>query len=194
MSEIKIRIAVPEDAGVLLKIYAPYVENTAVSFEYAVPSVEEFSHRIRNTLKSYPYLAAEMDGETVGYAYAHTFIPRAAYNWSAESSIYVRMDRKGCGIGKKLYQTLETYLKRQHIQNLNACIASIDVEDETLTNDSERFHRHMGYEMVGKVHHCAYKFNQWYDMIWMEKKLGEYPEQPGRVIPFAELMQADAEE
>ncbi len=120
---VTIRMAVPEDAEALLKIYAPYVEKTAVTFEYEVPSAAEFSDRIKRTLKKYPYLAAEQDGEVVGYAYAGTFHERAAYDWAVETSIYVREDKKGSGIGRALYSALEHSLLRQNILNVNACIA-----------------------------------------------------------------------
>ncbi len=60
--KIRIRPAKPEDAEKLLAIYAPYVEQTAITFEYEVPTVEEFRERIHNTLKKYPYLVAEQGG------------------------------------------------------------------------------------------------------------------------------------
>ena len=123
MSEIKISIASPEDAGELLEIYAPYVQETAVSFEYTVPSPEEFRQRISHTLEKYPYLKAEQDGEVIGYAYAGPLHPRAAYAWSVETSIYVKKDKKHLGTGKMLYEMLERILKEQNILSVNACIA-----------------------------------------------------------------------
>ena len=84
---IYIRMAVPEDAGTLLKIYEPYVKNTCITFEYQVPSVEEFTQRIRETLKRYPYLIAEQNGEILGYAYASPFKGRPAYDWAVEPSV-----------------------------------------------------------------------------------------------------------
>lgn len=179
---VTIRMAVPEDAEALLKIYAPYVEKTAVTFEYEVPSVAEFSDRIKRTLKKYPYLAAELDGEVVGYAYAGTFHERAAYDWAVETSIYVREDKKGFGIGRALYSVLEHILLQQNILNVNACIAYPAREDEYLTKDSVRFHEKLGYRMAGRFHQCGYKFGRWYDMVWMEKHLGSHPENPEKVI------------
>ena len=79
MTEIKIRMATEQDAKQLLNIYAPYIKHTAITFEYDVPSVEEFQNRIRNIQKKYPYLVAERDGEILGYSYAHEFYGRAAY-------------------------------------------------------------------------------------------------------------------
>ena len=89
-----LRIAKPEDAEEILKVYAPYVEKTAITFEYEVPSVEEFRGRIENTLQHYPYLVAEDESGILGYAYAGRFQTRAAYDWAVETSIYIRMDQK----------------------------------------------------------------------------------------------------
>ena len=110
MNNIRIRTARPEDAIELLEIYAPYVRETAVTYEYTVPSQEEFASRIRHTMEKYPYLVAEKDGEILGYAYAGAFHPRAAYAWDAEMSIYIKKDRKRSGIGKTLYEALEKLL------------------------------------------------------------------------------------
>lgn len=181
------RIASERDGKELLEIYRPYVEKTAISFEYEVPTEEEFRNRIRCTLKRYPYIVAESEGELLGYVYASPFVRRAAYDWCAETSIYVKENKKGLGIGKGLYEQLERYLKRQNILNVNACIASVDEEDEHLTNASIHFHGHMGYRMVGKFEKCGYKFGRWYDMVWMEKMLGEHLAFPKPVLPFPEI-------
>lgn len=185
--ELKIRTAGIADAAELLKIYAPYVENTAISFEYEVPSVEEFRDRIRKTLERYPYIVAEKNGEILGYAYVSTFHARRAYDWSVETSIYIRQDQKGRGLGKKMYLALEDILKKQHVSNLYACIAYTEQEDAHLTNDSMRFHAHLGYRLAGTFRKCGYKFGKWYDMIWMEKMIGEHPDEPEEFIRFPEL-------
>jgi len=184
---ITIRNASLDDAGEILKIYAPYVEKTAISFEYELPSYEEFRGRIENIQKKYPYLVAEENNEIVGYCYCSTFKAREAYRYSVETTIYLREDSKGKGIGRALYKELETILKKQNVYNLNACIATCEVEDETLTNASSYFHEHMGYTLVGEFHKCGYKFGRWYNMVWMEKMLAEHPENPGEFIPFSEL-------
>lgn len=164
-----------EDAGALLAIYAPYVEETAISFEYEVPSVEEFAERIRTISAKYPYIKAVDDaGCILGYAYAGAFKTRAAYDWAVETTIYVKKEQRRVGVGRKLYEALEGSLKRMGVLNMNACIAYTDAEDEHLTNDSMLFHRKLGYELVGTFHQCGYKFHRWYDMIWMEKMLGEH--------------------
>ena len=169
-----IRTAKTEDAESLLKIYSYYVENTAISFEYVTPSPEEFRKRISDTLKKYPYIVIEEDGLIKGYAYAGVFKGRAAYDHCCEVTIYVDRDSKGKGYGRLLYDALEKALKNQGMINLYACIGDPEVEDEYLTKNSERFHRHMGYTKVGDFHKCGYKFGRWYNMIWMEKMIGEH--------------------
>ena len=156
---ITIRTAKPSDAGQLLEIFTPYVRDTAISFEYTVPTVGEFSERIGNTLKKYPYFVADADGELVGYTY--------------ETTIYVKTGMRRAGIGARLYERLEEALKAQGILNLNACIAYTETDDAHLTNDSVAFHEKCGYQMVGRFHKCGYKFQHWYDMVWMEKLIGE---------------------
>ncbi|MDO4647154.1 MAG: GNAT family N-acetyltransferase [Eubacteriales bacterium] len=182
---MKIRTAVPEDAERLVEIYAPYVENTAITFEYEVPTVENFRKRITDTLEQYPYLVAEEDGHILGYAYAGTFKGRPAYDWSVELSIYVEMGHHKSGVGKALYLELEKILQRMHVRNLYACIADPEVEDPHLNRNSEEFHAHMGYKKVGEFHRCGYKFETWYHMIWMEKILTETPVKPEPFLPFS---------
>lgn len=178
--EVSIRIADVEDGAELLEIYRPYVERTAITFEYEAPSVAEFSERIAHVLKRYPYLVAEgAEGWLLGYAYAGTFHDRAAYDWAVETSIYVRMDQRGRGIGRLLHEALERALALQGIRNMNACIAYPEQEDEYLTRDSVRFHEHFQYRMVGEFRQCGYKFHRWYNMVWMEKHIGDHvPDQP----------------
>lgn len=173
-NNIVIRSATVNDAKELLKIYAPYVQNTAITFEYEIPTLENFSSRILDTLKRYPFLIAESDNEILGYAYAGIFKDRAAYSHSVETSIYVKIDKRQIGVGKKLYTALEEELKARGILNLNACIAYAEKPDEFLNNDSVLFHQKMGYTFVGRFHKCGCKFNRWYDMIWMEKLIGEH--------------------
>lgn len=173
-TSITIRMANPADAQALLNIYAPYVINTAITFEYDVPSVEEFASRIAHTLEKYPYLVAEEGGNILGYAYASPFHDRPAYDWAVETSIYVDQNIKHRGIGRKLHDALESTLREQGILNMNACIAYPPEEDEHLDKNSVEFHAHMGYRLVGEFYKCGYKFNRWYNMVWMEKLIGEH--------------------
>lgn len=171
---ITMRTATLSDAQALLNIYSPYVEHTAITFEYDVPSVEEFASRIKNTLQKYPYLVAEKNGRLLGYAYASPFHERPAYDWAVETSIYVDQNIKHQGIGRRLHDALEDALRSQGILNMNACIAYPPEEDEYLDKNSVEFHTHMGYRLVGEFYKCGYKFHRWYNMVWMEKLIGNH--------------------
>ena len=187
MNEIKIRSASRGDARELLAIYAPYVRNTAITFEYEVPGEAEFEERIQNTLRRYPYLAAVRPGtashpeEITGYAYVSPFKERAAYGWSVETSIYVKSGEHGKGIGTLLYEALEAVMRKQGVQNMNACIAWPNPE-------SVSFHERFGYRTVAHFTKCGYKQGRWYDMIWMEKLLGDHEANPEPIIPYTEEM------
>ncbi len=172
----KIRSAEPDDAARLAEIYAYYVEETAVSFEYRAPDEEEFRRRIESALEKYPWLVLEEGGAILGYAYAGVFKGRAAYDRSCELSVYVERGARRRGVGRALYEALEEELRVRGMRNLYACIAcpADGAEDAYLTRDSEHFHRRLGFETVGTFHRCAYKFGRWYDMIWMEKLIGPH--------------------
>lgn len=178
MNSIFVERATADDASALLAVYEPYVLNTAITFEYEVPSVEEFANRIESISAKYPYLKAVDDqGNILGYAYANTFKARAAYDWAVETTIYVNQNCRGQGVGKLLYSELESKLKRMGIINVNACIAVLREDqpmDEHLTNGSVYFHEKQGYTQIGRFNCIGYKFETWYDMIWMEKMLGEH--------------------
>lgn len=187
IDDISIRFAKPEDAKELLKIYAYYVTDTAISFETEVPSEEEFKLRIEEVLKSYPFIVACKDDEILGYAYLYSFVGRKAYELSAETTIYLNPDKKKMGIGKKLYSVLEDIAKAQNITNLYSCIGYVDKEDEYLNNNSVQFHEHIGYRMVGKFENCGHKFGRWYHMVWMEKIIGEH----GEIREFLKFKEVD---
>lgn len=176
MDEVKIRDAQLSDADRILEIYRYYVEKTAISFEYDVPSPESFQNRMKKTMEKYPYLVIERDGFILGYAYAGAFVGRAAYGWCSELTIYLDHNSQKCGLGRRLYEELEKRLRKMGILNLYACIGYTENEDEYLTNNSAQFHAHMGFQQVGYFQKCGYKFGRWYDMIWMEKIIGEHKE------------------
>ena len=184
---MQIRLATPADAEALLQIYGYYVENTAISFEYTTPTVEDFQIRISKTLSAYPYFGATEEDQIVGYAYAGPFRTRAAYKHWAEVSIYIDRTHRGKGIGKALYAALEETLAQQNIYTLCACIASTDREDAHLTDSSVKFHAHMGYRVSGKHTDCGYKFDKWYSILLMEKPIREKALHPDPFIPFPAL-------
>lgn len=184
---VQIRMAQPEDAEELLEIFRPYVLETAVNFSLQPPTVEEFRAAMEERLCRYPYLVVEDEGEVVGYAYASPFKSQAAYDWAVETSIYVRRERRGHGYGRVLHDVLEALLKRQNILSMYACIAYTEVEDAHLTNDSVDFHAHLGYELTARFPRCGYKFDRWYDMVWMHLEIGSHERAPQPVIPITEL-------
>ena len=175
-----IRPARLSDAAALAAIYAPYVQNTTVTFEYEAPDVTEFTRRIREIASTYPYLVAEADGKIVGYAYAHRYAVRAAYDWSAETSVYLDPACCGRGVGKALYDALLGLLTVQRVQNVFAIIA---IPNEA----SVGFHRALGFARVGKARQAGYKKDRWLDTETYELALGEHRVPPDPVIPFSAL-------
>lgn len=163
------RPATEADAETLAAIYAPYVTDTAITFEYDAPSVDEFRQRIKTISAAHPYIVAVVDGRIVGYAYASPFKSRAAYQWTVETSIYLDRNMRGQGIGEALLHELERQLIAQGVKSICACITYQGVRDPHMTNASMRFHQRMGYRLVAHFHRCGFKFGRWYDMIWMEK-------------------------
>lgn len=182
-----IRMATPLDAQCLLDIYAPYVLDTTVSFELQVPTLEAFRARIEKTLASYAYLVVEHCDETadegarqiVGYAYYGAFGERAAYQWSAETSIYIDRAWCGRGLGAHLLDALESCMAAQGITNSEACIT----EENT---GSIAFHARHGYTERARFSQCAYKLGRWLGVYWMEKHLAEHIDAPAPIHPLAQ--------
>ena len=169
-------------------IYSHYVRNTAITFEYDVPSSDEFGKRLSGIQEKYPWLVLEEDERIRGYAYASPFKDRAAYDHACELSIYLDTDAKGKGYGRMLYDALETRPFRMGITNLYACISLPEKEDEYLTFDSVRFHEHMGFVLCGTFHQCGYKFDTWYHMVWMEKMIAGHSVPMRPLSPYGETV------
>lgn len=182
-----IRPAVPADAEALLEIHNWYIQNTAVNFSYEPLTQGEFAHRMEHLGQRWPFLTAEAEGRVLGYAHAGPFVGRAAYDWSAEVTIYLHPEARRKGVGRGLYTALEDRLKTMGIRSLYACIGMPEREDEVLTLDSVRFHRAMGYRAVGEFKNCAYKFGSWLHMVWMEKLIGDHTHPPDPVVPFGKI-------
>lgn len=185
-----IRMATADDAAAIAAIYAHYVQNTTVSFEYEVPSVREMSRRITETLNKYPWLVCvhheqRLGGQEsiLGYACAHTFFTRAAYQWDVELTIYMDQHHTGSGIGSLLYRTLFAILKEQNIQNVYSLV--------TVPNpSSERLHQKFGFQSCGIWSQTGYKFEQWLDVQVYSKSLSEHICPPP---PFRPLQTIDAQ-
>lgn len=159
-----LRIARREDVPQMLSIYAPYVLHSTATFEYDVPTLEEFYRRFDTFTRQYPWLLWEEDGEIEGYAYASPPYSRPAYAWCAEPTVYLRPECRGRGVGEKLYLALETILKKQGYQVIYALVCE---ENQA----SLRFHEKMGYEKRAFFPNCGYKLNRWMGLHWLEKRL-----------------------
>ena len=169
---MSIRMATVADVPQLLEIYGPYILETAISFEYTVPTQESFTERFLRITAQFPWLVWEEDGELLGYAYGSAPFDRAAYGWCSEASVYLRPQARGRGIGKRLYYVLEALLQAQGYGKVYAIIT-------TANEASVAFHKAVGYRHTATMPRCGYKFGQWYGTVWMEKVL------PGAVHPGA---------
>jgi phosphinothricin acetyltransferase len=162
-----IRPASLSDAGAILRIYAPYITETCISFETEVPSLDTFRERMRGIMSEYPYYVCEHEGKIVGYAYASKYAERRAYRFSADLSVYIAKEYHGLGIGKRLYEVLIAELYRRGIYTVYACITAENT-------DSIKFHSALGFYEVGRFHNIGYKHGRWHDVVWLEKSLREY--------------------
>ena len=180
----RIRVATPADAGAVRDIYAPFCESTAVTFEETPPTAAETADRIASTLEDYPWLVCEVDGNVVGYAYAHRLRERRAYDWVVELSIYVAESARRSGVGRALYESLFAVLERQGVRDAYAVT--------TLPNpETVGFHEKMGFERVGDFPAVGYTEGDWRDVAWWRRSIGEKTGDPKRPTPFAELRERD---
>ena len=176
----KIRFATEKDAEAILKIYAPYIEKTAITFEYEVPSLSEFSKRIAEIQKKYPWIVYEEEGEILGYAYGGPEYTRAAYQWTVETSVYLSEKARGKGIGTALYEKILDILKKQ-----NFCVCYVLINDDN--EASVKLHEKLGFKQNGYRKNCGYKFEKWHSVVFFEKQLNEFSVPPKPVIPIGEL-------
>lgn len=176
-----IRLATSKDAKKILAIYRYYIDNTTITFEETVPTLEDFQRYIEHILEQLPFLVAEENGEILGYVYVSYYRKQSAYRWNVELSIYVHPNFKGKGIGKALYQELEIWLKKQHIRTIMSCITTPNPE-------SLAFHQFLGFEEVGRFHQAGYKHQQWLDVQWLEKQLVKDTPIPHPFVPLSKLV------
>lgn len=184
MSNIKIRVATTKDGEAILEIYKWYIENTAITFETEVPSVEAFEQRIENTLTRFPWLVCEIDGVVAGYAYASKHRERAAYQWSADLSVYVNEKYHRRHIAKALYMVLEHILK---LQGYYTAFAGVT----TPNPKSEAFHAAYGFDTVGVFENVGYKLGQWRGVKWFKYTLTDYQKEPTAPKAFPEVKDAE---
>ena len=162
---MRVRHADPaRDAAACVAIYAPYVADTAISFEEAPPTARQFAAHIAETSARYPWLVLEDDGDVVGYAYAAQHRARAAYRWAVDVGIYVDPARHRGGAGRTLYEALLELLRRQRLRSACAGI--------TLPNDASiGLHRALGFEHVGTYRAIGWKAGGWRDVSWWQLAL-----------------------
>ncbi|MDR0622426.1 MAG: GNAT family N-acetyltransferase [Deltaproteobacteria bacterium] len=175
-----IRLARENDAADILKIYEPYVKETAITFECETPSLTEFTNRVKEISCDYPYIVSALDKKIIGYAYAHKQMEREAYQWNAELSVYVDMRYFRLGVGKALYGAVIEILRIQNVRNVYGGV--------TLPNEnSENLHVYFGFTILGTYHNTGFKLGGWHDVTWFEKTIGDYDSKPKPVLSIQEI-------
>jgi phosphinothricin acetyltransferase len=177
-----IRLAERRDVPGILEIYAPFILNTAVTFEETVPDEESFWQRIQGIMEELPYLVCEIDGQIAGYAYASAYRSRASYRWAKEVSVYIHPDFKRRKVAHALYTSLNEMVRYQGIADLLAII--------TLPNEpSVKFHESVGYRKCAEFSKVGYKMNQWQNVGWFELFLQDENAAPkDRILPLNEII------
>ena len=185
MGKLSIRQAdAARDAQAILRVYAPYIENTAITFETDVPDAHSFERRVAEIAGPFPYLVLEEDGEIIGYAYAHRQAERAAFAWNAELSVYMKEDVRGRGLGRPLYALLMRLLEMQGYVNFYAVITGSNA-------GSIAMHEKMGFVRCGHHRHTGWKFDQWHDTVWLCRRGQEGA--PGEIVRFDMLERSAVE-
>lgn len=169
--DMVVRDAEPADAAACAAIYAPYVEETAISFELTPPDAGEMAERIAAAQRAHAWLVAETDGQVVGYAYGRRFHERAAYRWSCEVSLYVARDRRRTGVGRTLYEAL---FVRLAALGYHTAVAGMTLPNAA----SMALHLEMGFEPVGTYHRIGWKNDAWHDVAWAQRPLTDLAATP----------------
>ncbi len=160
----RVRSATPGDAEACAAIYAPYVTDTAITFEAIPPTTEEMAARISAAVRSHAWTVLEDAGRVVGYACGGPFKSRAAYRWSCEVSVYLEIGRRRTGAGRALYEALFARLAER---GLRTAVAGMTLPNEA----SVGLHRAMGFEAVGTYRRIGWKHGAWHDVAWMQRPL-----------------------
>lgn len=176
---MRIRFAQEKDAAALLEIYKQYID-TSITFEYELPSKEEFQRRIREYSKEYPYFICTENGRCVGYVYAHRAQERAAFQWNVELSIYLDKNFHGKGAGKVLYEMMFEILAIQGVKTLYGLVT-------TPNPSSIKLHESTGFQLAGTYHNTGFKAGKWRDLLLYEKQIGEYDINPNPIIPIRKM-------
>lgn len=188
MNDVLLRMtSVEQDARRLLEIYAPYVENTAVTSEETVPSLEEFKSRMTDALRRHPYIVCIIDGDIVGYAYGHSYRSRSSYRWGAELSVYVAADCKSSSVGVALYGALIAMLRLQGYQTAYGIVLLPNLP-------SQRLHEYLGFSAKGVLTNACCKLGGWHDIVTYERHIGTFPQNPPEIVPVSDLDDWDMRE
>ena len=177
----RVRLATQTDAAAIAAIYAPYVEDTRISFEEVAPGAAEMAMRMSNPL--YPWLVAEQDGRVAGFANSSAFRARRAYRWSVEVGIYVAPDAKRCGLGRSLFGSLLDLLTAQ---GFVSAIGAIALPNEP----SVGFHEALGFTHAGTYSGVGFKLGEWADVGLWQRELAPRMNLPAEPQPFAQVLPA----
>jgi L-amino acid N-acyltransferase YncA len=170
-STLTVRDASADDAEACAAIYAPYVTDTAISFETEPPKPAEMAERIAAAVRTHAWIVLEDDGRVVGYAYGGPYKSREAYRWSCEVSVYVERGRRRTGSGRVLYDALLARLAERGFRTA--------VAGTTLPNDaSEGLHRAMGFEPIGVTRRIGWKHGAWHDVAWTQRTIATGDDPP----------------
>ncbi len=162
---IKLRPVRREDAAVLVGIYRPYVEEKTASLEYDTPTVEEFTRRIESISAEFPYIVCEVDGEVVGYSYAHRYKERFGYRFCAELTVYLKEGFGKKRLGTRLYSAVIELLGLMGYRNLYGVVTDPNPGSFAL-------HKSLGFSETGREHLAGYKFGKWFDVVIFERQTG----------------------
>ena len=177
----RIRMATLEDAPAILAIYEPYIRNTSITFEYDLVPTEVFQKRMDTVMQHFPWLVYESDGRIIGYAYCSRFKERAAFDWDCECSVYIAETEHRRGIASKLYQILFDLVQKQGYYTIYALITNSH-------SSSVAFHTKFGFEKVAVYEKTGYKFDQWWDLLVMQKRIHSFEDSPKRPVNIHDLI------
>lgn len=183
---LALRLAQASDGPALAALFAPYVRDTAITFQENAPGAAAFSAKVTELLPSFPFLVVEEEGRVLAYAYASPHRALPAYRWCAEVSVYAHLEARAKGAGSRLYTALHAILERQGYVNLYAGI--------TLPNEaSVRLHEKFGYRPFARFEKVGFKRGAWHDVGWWEKRFDSNMRTPAaEPRPFAALREKES--
>lgn len=173
---VEVRIAQAGDVPAICAIVNHYIAHSTANLRTEPQAEAEWEHDLETYGGRYPWLVAEEDGTVVGLAYAKPWNPRGAYDWTAESTIYIGDGQTGKGVGSALYGRLFKLMEQQGFRSVIAGVTSPNPGSEAL-------HAAFGFKRVGTLANAGYKFNTWYDVGLWQRELAELDDPPRRPSP-----------